>query len=1272
MGNITSRLLYSRTVMSRLPRFLEYLMLDFLFSGNRPFLFLERMYISSFDKSHRQSKDKILKDKLKNAPDWENPQVVGRRRRQSHVTLRSFKSKKYALDYWIKGGGPKMRNLLTNIYYITGDAGSPDDSHIWKFLLLGSPDQLPTGWETMHYKEQSSGNLWNSITLPNHWQLQGYDVPIYTNTTYPFEFNPPFVKRSGTWAATDCDLGLGGTPGTSSPLNSAEPGPNSTGLYRLKFKLPKEWNNSKVTRGHRVFIVFEGVDSCLSVWVNDQFVGYGQDSCLPSEFDITDAIHRIDVNGEHTLAVRVLRWCDGSYIEDQDKWWLSGIYREVYLLQKPVAFISDYEFTSDITCSASNENGLIVPKYATININVLAEGLANQNNEAYGIRAELYLESDPVNPVFIATSSLTPGSSLYSRIAADTIEDPDSADIDLVKPYISGTSTILGTVPSPLLWTTETPNLYILVISLYRHITDAEKDANALDVEACRVGIRDIKISGTDNTLCINEKPVTIAGVNRHEFHPKTGRAVDEETMRKDAALMKQLNFNAVRLSHYPQHHRWLEICDEAGLYVIDEANIESHGFQALGQAVGYLSNQIEWRAAHLSRVSRMYERDKNYACIIGWSLGNESGFGPTHDIAANWIRTRDPRRFVQYESGGARTTATDIICPMYQRLQWCVKQATEDPRKRPVILCEYAHAMGNSGGCLDAYWKLFISPNIPRLQGGFIWDFVDQGLEMKLPNGSIGYGYGGDFGDVPNTKQFCCNGILGPDRIPHPSAYEAASLQTPIQIRLVDDTDNGNRDLYLAILNLRSHKKLDDVTITMTLRCDVMNFDHAVKPRILPNKNIGPNGAPIIYVFDAWPSLKEKAAAEDLADSMGISVDQLCMIREIWLDVSVCVSYEAATEWLPGGHQIYRGTFTNDILLEIVQKKVSPKFISNDLKSRSAVVYTADQENIIIRWDDGSYATVGKFCGRLTGWFNSKNESLLSTPIDACVWRAPTDNDKGGAFCSYYSQWKAAGIDSMEREIIGESPILTCSNSGQNFEIKAEWLLVHAETGVAGADIHIQATYLFHSNGSINVSVAIDSPPCLPDLPRMGIRFAIPTRFDTVEWLGLGPHEAYIDRKCCVYTDVFHSNVDRLHTPYVYPQENGRRADPRWISFTDINNSSNGLFIIPNPIQPTITSKRIDSITEYGFNASRYSLETLEHANHNHELRQDDDGKIHIHIDSKTMGVGGYDSWSPNVDSSALIRSGELIETSILLLKLDNNSNPIDLYNDFKLGVYI
>ena len=1270
MGNVTSRLLYSRNVMNRLPGFLEYLMLDLLFSGNRPFLFLERMYIRFFDSMHRQMKDKkLLKDKLQNASDWENPQIVGRRRRSSHTTLRSFKSKKYALDYWIKGGGPKMRNLLTNLYYITGDAGCPDNTNQWKFLLVGSPDQLPPGWETIHYNEKTSGNIWNLISLPNHWQLQGYDIPIYTNTTYPFEFNPPFVSRTGKWSSTDCDLGLGGTPETSAPLHPKEPGPNSTGLYRLKFKLPKEWNHNKVSRGRRIFIVFEGVDSCLSVWINNHFVGYGQDSCLPSEFDITDALHHVDINGEHTLAVKVLRWCDGSYIEDQDKWWLSGIYREIYLLQKPVSFISDYEFTSDITCSASNENGLIIPKYATINISILGEGLAHQHDEPYCVRTELYLESDPVNPVYVATSALTEGNRIHSRSAADTIVNPDAADIDLVKPYLSGVTNILGTVPSPLLWTAETPNLYILVISLHRHLADAEKDVNALDVEACRVGIRDIKISGTDNTLCINEKPVTIAGINRHEFHPRTGRAVDEETMRKDAALMKQLNFNAVRLSHYPQHHRWLEICDEAGLYVIDEANIESHGFQALGQAVGYLSNLMEWRSAHLSRVSRMYERDKNFACVIGWSLGNESGFGPTHDIAANWIRTRDPRRFVQYESGGARTTATDIICPMYQRIKWCVKQATEDPRKRPVILCEYAHAMGNSGGCLENYWKLFLSPNIPRLQGGFIWDFVDQGLEIIQADGSTGYGYGGDFGDMPNTKQFCCNGILGPDRVPHPSAYEAAILQSPIQFRLVDDTENGNKDLYLAILNLRSHKSLDDVTITMALRCDVMNFDHQLKPRNLPSKNIGPGSAPIMDVYEAWPSLKDSADVTALADSMGLSVDQLSMIREIWLEINVSISYDRGTEYLPGGHQIFQGTFTSDILLEIVQKKIAPKFLSNGLQSEDVVNFSEDQDSIIVKWKDGSRATVGKFCGRLTGLFNLENKNLLKLPIDACVWRAPTDNDKGGAFCSYYSQWKAAGLDSMEREIIGESPILTCSNEGGHVVIRAEWLLVHAESGVAGADIHIQAIYFFHANGGVKVSLSIDSPPSLPVLPRMGVRFAVPCNLDTVEWFGLGPHEAYTDRKCCVYTDVFHSNINRLHTPYVYPQENGRRADPRWISFFD--SSKAGLFVIPNPKQPNDNCKRVDSITGYGFNASIYSLETLEKANHNYELHPDADGKVHIHIDSKTMGVGGYDSWSPNVDSNALIKSGEKIETSFLLIMKNPYNNNVDLYNDFKLGLY-
>mmetsp|Transcript_9478 Transcript_9478/g.15719 ORF Transcript_9478/g.15719 Transcript_9478/m.15719 type:complete len:696 (+) Transcript_9478:1656-3743(+) len=409
-----------------------------------------------------------------------------------------------------------------------------------------------------------------------------------------------------------------------------------------------------------------------------------------------------------------------------------------------------------------------------------------------------------------------------------------SADVDAETPRRPGVGTITGSIEDPLLWTAECPNLYTLVITLYRNIGDAEADRHDIHTVSHRIGFRSVTIGGPDNNLRINDTPITVCGINRHEFSTAGGRAVTKASMFEDAVQLKKLNFNAVRSAHYPQHPYWLEVCDEVGLYVIDEANIETHGFQVLGQPVGYLAARSDWRGAIAARITRMLERDKNHACVIGWSLGNECGHGPTHDLMAQWLRTRDPGRFVQYESGGARTAATDIICPMYLRPQWCEEQTRRDLQRRPVILCEYAHAMGNSGGCLEHYWKAFWDPKLPRMQGGFIWDFADQGL--TLPNG--GFGYGGDFGDYPNTKQFCCNGIVAPNRVPYPSAFQAAHLQAPLEITLFFNNTNrppssspgsGNRktcaiplpselpEATLIVCSRRAFSDLSNLVITVT-----------------------------------------------------------------------------------------------------------------------------------------------------------------------------------------------------------------------------------------------------------------------------------------------------------------------------------------------------------------------------------------------------------------------------------------------------------------------
>jgi beta-galactosidase len=473
---------------------------------------------------------------------------------------------------------------------------------------------------------------------------------------------------------TACDLGLGANPENSGDLDPKEPGENATGLYRRSFSIPADWKASN----SRLFLVFEGVDSCVRAWVNGVFVGYSQDSCLPAEFDVTDAIlaNTDTSRKEHVLAVQVLKFCDGSYIEDQDMWWLSGIYREVYILRKPRRFICDYEFISDITVYVEKplidkKTGLerkkgynekpAGPPSAGITVNVLAEGIVEEshgNDFDVAVRAEMWssFPTAGIAPVLVMTGLLQKGKKLPNRGFADELVATAEGDVDPVPFENVGLATLLGSIENPLVWTAETPQLYTLVISLYNSIDDAEAAKDPIDVESCRVGIRDVRIMDEDNQLCVNGRPITIAGVNRHEFDPRHGRAVSDAVMREDARIMKSLNFNAVRLSHYPQHHRWLDICDEAGLYVVDEANIESHGFQIVGQPVGYLSHQPEWRGALLSRVTRMYERDKNSSSIIIWSLGNESGSGPAHEDMFLWLHTRDPRRVVQVRRSAVPT----------------------------------------------------------------------------------------------------------------------------------------------------------------------------------------------------------------------------------------------------------------------------------------------------------------------------------------------------------------------------------------------------------------------------------------------------------------------------------------------------------------------------------------------------------------------------------------------------------------------------------------
>jgi hypothetical protein len=879
-----------RWITNIVSSYLDFIIFYLLFPGSLLATLAQRMYIRLFDSFLRQRYPKAqssTSDSYRRrdnntqtlaVPDWENPTVFGRNRRVMCSNAVSFSSRCEIISYYRRSAVDRLESSLPGVQMLTGLPGKPSENSAgWKFLLVGSPDESPKGWNGKSFQDHAN---WETVSLPNHWQLQGYDAPLYTNTSYPFQFDPPRARRNGFWVDTACDLGLNieprppPTPAApeslfttlfgKSPaalareaqaaqqlLHAKEPGENATGLFHLTFTLRELLSASasasasfstcgsgykhegkgrggekgeggafsppqspfKVTlsppaaapgRGvggvggdlafpvrrsprlktpgmltyqpsafavpsssssaknelatDRIFLVFAGVDSAMNVWLDGQYVGYSQDSCLSASFDVTDVLFDAQSNGssrrshphrrghgrgaqvqqtqaqaqegpyeyeeagpdieadkqqQHTLAVQVMRWSDGSYLEDQDKWWLSGIYREVYLERRPAAFVQDLEFSSEVRTrlgAVAQNRGHAGSTNATVSVSVLCEGVRTRVSEihhpavagngsggrggaaggngsgasgsatttaaaaaaahttAHAVRVELWWDiAGDAAPVMSQCSELYPTSTsnsreggkyshghnkLPNRINADSLLSADTLakeHRDSASPGIQGTATVSYTLDDPLLWTAETPHLYTLVVSLYPSLAEAEQAPEGRDIHSLvhRVGIRKVSISGPDHVLRINDSRITIAGINRHEFDPRTGRAVSKESMRADAILLKQLNFNAVRSAHYPQHPYWLEVCDEVGLYVIDEANIETHGFQALGQPVGYLSSLPEWEAALVSRVTRMYERDKNHACVIAWSLGNESGHGPTHDLMANWLRLRDPGRFV-------------------------------------------------------------------------------------------------------------------------------------------------------------------------------------------------------------------------------------------------------------------------------------------------------------------------------------------------------------------------------------------------------------------------------------------------------------------------------------------------------------------------------------------------------------------------------------------------------------------------------------------------
>lgn len=1069
---------------------------------------------------------------------WEDPSFIKWRKLDAHVPLRSHESVEGSLKYWYERNKVDILVSKTAVWDDDAVAKALDCASFWvkdlpfvrslsghwKFFLASSPSNTPSEFYNVSFQDSS----WSTIPVPSNWQMHGFDKPIYTNVVYPFPLNPPKV-----------------------------PDDNPTGCYRTYFDLPKEWE------GRRIFLHFEAVDSAFFVWVNGHPTGYSQDSRLPAEFEITDFCHPCGSEEKNCLSVQVMRWSDGSYLEDQDHWWLSGIHRDVILLAKPKVFIADYFFKSALAEDFS---------YADIQVEVKIDKSAmNIVNTAEGGNF-FKVPEDKFVASFTIEAEIFDNGRWYTSDGPGNLQSTSVACLQMTSSmdYYLGFLgyNLNGKLQMPKLWTAEQPHLYTLVVTL--------KDAsgNVVDCESCQVGIR--QISKAPKQLLVNGQPVMIRGVNRHEHHPRLGKTNMEACMIQDLVLMKKNNINAVRNSHYPQHQRWYELCDLFGMYMIDEANIETHGFH-LSSNLKHPTREPIWASSMLDRVIGMVERDKNHTCIISWSLGNESGYGANHAALSGWVRERDSTRVLHYEGGGARTSSTDIVCPMYMRVWDMVKIAKDSSEMRPLILCEYEHSMGNSTGNILEYWEAI--DNTFGLQGGFIWDWVDQALLKEGADGSKHWAYGGDFGDTPNDLNFCLNGLVWPDRSPHPALHEVKFVYQPIKVSL--------KDGILKITNTHFFSTTEALEFHWVMHGDGCELGSGILslPTIAPQKTYE----------SKWDS--------------GPWYDTWCTSDATEIFLTIFVNLLDSTRWSEAGHIVS----STQVLLP-KKKEVIHRISEDELGTLSTE--TLD-DTITLKNQNLWEIVFNKQAGSIQSW-KVDGALVMSKGILPCFWRAPTDNDNGGEAESYLSKWKAAKLNSLAFKI-DSCKVL---NSSDNL-VKIEVVYLGIPSGADTVLFNVNFIYSIYGSGDIILECHVKPNPDLPPLPRVGIIFHVDKSMDLVQWYGRGPFECYPDRKAAAHVGIYEQDVGSLHVPYIFPMECSGRADVKWVMLR--NKDDRGIF-----------ASAYGGSQPMQMNASYYGTSELERATHNEKLVKGEE--IEVHLDHKHMGIGGDDSWSPCVHDKYLV----------------------------------
>ena len=995
----------------------------------------------------------------------------------------------------------------------------------WRFRWTPVPDERIVEF----YQTDFNDKDWVGFPVPANWEVNGYGTPIYVSAGYPFKIDPPRVM---------------GEPKVDYTTYKER---NPVGQYRRSFQLPAGWE----ARG-QTFLRFEGVMSAFYVWINGERVGYSQGSMEPSEFNITNYLHA----GENQIALEVYRYSDGSYLEDQDFWRFGGIHRSIHLLHTPDIRIRDYAVrTLPVSTDYQDFILQIDPQFSVY------RGMTGKGTTLQGV-----LKDASGREIATLKGDVEDILDLEHKAGRMNEWYPQRGPRKLGR--------MSATIKSPKRWTAETPYLYKL------HLTLLTAEGEVIEQVEQSVGFRSVEIR--NGQLLVNGAPVRFRGVNRHEHDPRTARVMSEERMLQDILLMKQANINAVRTSHYPNVSRWYELCDSLGLYVMDEADIEEHGLR------GTLASTPDWHAAFLDRAVRMAERDKNHPSIVMWSMGNESGYGPNFAAISAWLHDFDPTRPVHYEgaqgAGGEPDPKTvDVISRFYTRVKQEYlnpgiaegedKERAENARwerlleiaertndNRPVMTSEYAHSMGNALGNFKEYWDEIYSN--PRMLGGFIWDWVDQGIYKTLPDGRIMVAYGGDFGDKPNLKAFCFNGLLMSDRETTPKYWEVKKVYSPVELRV----ESGG----LRVTNRNHHTDLSQYRCLWTLSIDGKQKDQGeiTLPEVAPGES---ETIPLPVSIAG-----KKASAKATSD--------------LRLTISFILKLDAL--WAKAGHEVAWEQFC-------IQEGA---LLSSKLENRGRLKVRADEEHLSISGSGFSIQWEKNVTGSLTS-LTYHGKEMLAHPADfplqpvTQAFRAPTDNDKS------FGNWLAKdwslhqmdnpriSLDSFKHEVREDGAVIVRVQTRNRYK---EGMIV------------TKFLYTILSDGTIDLKTTFQPQGILPELPRLGIAFCLSSDYNTFIWQGRGPQDNYPDRKTSAAVGLWKRSVADQYVHYPRPQDSGNKEEVRRLMLTDRHGK--GI--------------RVDAVEDvFSASALHYTAQDLYKETHDCNLKPRPE--VILSLDAAVLGLG-------------------------------------------------